>query len=306
MLTDLAYRIRALFQRRKVDADLDDELRLHLELQVDKHLRAGLTREDALRRARIELGGTEQVREETRDAWGVRLIESTAQDIAYTLRVLRKSPGFTAAVALSLALGIGANTAIFTLMDAVMWRMLPVQNPESLLVVGRQQGENVQTGFNYRDYRAMRDNNTVADLAAYTTAATNVSVDGPPEPSVQGQLVTGGYFTLLGVRPVLGRAIAPDDDRVPNGHPIAMLSHGDWERRFARDPSVIGRMIRLSGTPFTIVGVTPPEFFGVEIGTAPDLFLPIMMQPTVMPAFENLLENSIVNRTWVQWVKTWS
>ena len=300
MLTDLAYRIRVLFSRRKVETDLDDELQFHLEQQADKHTCAGVPPNEALRRARIELGGIEQVKEETRDAWGMRLVESTAQDIAYAFRVLRKSPGFTAAVVLSLALGIGANTAIFTLMDAVMWRMLPVQNPESLLVVGRQQGENVQTGFNYNTFRLMRDNNDVADLAGYTTAPINVSVDGPPEPSVQGQLVSGNYFGLLGVSPLLGRTIVPEDDRVPNGHPVAMVSHGYWERRFASDPAVIGRTIRLSGSPFTIVGVTPPAFFGVEIGTAPDLFLPIMMQPTVMPAFENLLENPIVNRSWVQ------
>jgi predicted permease len=300
MLTDLIYRIRALFSRQIVEADLDDELRFHLERQADKHARAGVPFEEALRRARIELGGIEQVREQTRDAWGVRFLESTSQDIAYAFRVLRKSPGFTAAVVLSLALGIGANTAIFTLMDTVMWRMLPVQNPESLLVVARQQAATLQTAFNYSQFRLLKDNGSAADLAGYTTAPINVSVDGPPEPSVQGQLVTGDYFALLGVNPALGRAIGPEDDRVPNGHPVAMLSHGYWVRRFGGDRSVIGRTIHLSGAPFTIAGITPPEFYGVEIGTAPDLFVPIMMQPTVMPAFENLLDNPINSRPWIQ------
>ncbi len=240
------------------------------------------------------------MKEEARQARGQRLVESVARDVAYALRVLRKSPGFTTAVVFSLALGIGANTAIFTLMDAVMWRMLPVKDPERLLVAGRQQRDTVQTGFTYGQYRLLRDNNAVADLAGYTTAPINVSVDGPQEPAIQGQLVSGGYFSLLGVNPAIGVAIGPDDDRVPNGHPVAMLSHGYWERRFASDPLVIGRTIRLSATPFTIVGVTPPGFFGVETGTAPDVFLPIMMQPTVMPAFENLLENPIVSRGWVQ------
>ena len=230
------------------------------------------------------------------------IIESVARDIAFAFRVLRKSPGFTAAVVLSLALGIGANTAIFSLMDAVMWRMLPVKDPEALLVVGRQFGDGVGTGFNYSQYRLMHDDNPVAMLAGYTTAPINVSVDGPPEPSLQGQLVAGDYFSLLGVNPVIGRAIGPDDDRVANGHPVVMLSHGYWERRFARDPSVVGRTIRLSAMPFTIVGVTPQDFFGVEIGTAPDVFIPIMMQPTVMPSFENLLENPIVSRGWVHTV----
>ena len=181
-----------------------------------------------------------------------------------------------------------------------MWRLLPVSEPERLLVAGRQFDQTVANGFNYADFRLLRDNSTRVDIAGYSTAPINVSIDGPPEPTVQGQLVSGNYFSLLGVPALIGRTIGPDDDRVPNGHPVAMLSHGYWERRFAGDRSVVGRTIRLSGAPFTIVGVTPPEFFGVEIGTAPDLFLPIMMQPTVMPAFENLLQDPIVNRSWVK------
>jgi predicted permease len=227
-------------------------------------------------------------------------MESLAYDVRYALRLLRRSPGFTAAVVLSLGLGIGANTAIFTLLDAVLWRMLPISDPEQLLVVGRQQGTAIGTGFNYANYRLFRDNAAGVDVAGYSPAPLNVSVDGPPEPSIQGQLVSGDYFALLGVKPAIGRTIGPDDDRVPNGHPIVMLSYGYWERRFARDPSVVGRTVRVSAVPFTIVGVTPREFFGVEVGQAPDAFLPLTMQPTVMPAFENLLENPIVNRTWVQ------
>jgi putative ABC transport system permease protein len=227
-------------------------------------------------------------------------MSSLLHDLRFALRLFRKSPGFTVAVVASLSLGIGANTAIFTLMDAVMWRLLPVSNPESLLAVGRQDGSTVSPGFTYGEYRVMRDGNSMAELAGYSTAPINVSVDGPPEPSVQGQLVSGNYFALLGVSPIVGRSIGPDDDRVPNGHPVAMLSHGYWERRFARDASIAGRTIRLSGTPFTIVGVTPREFFGVDVGTAPDVFMPLMMQPTVMPAYENLLEHPIVQRTWVQ------
>ena len=148
------------------------------------------------------MGGIEQVKEETRDAWGVRFLESIVQDVRYALRMLRKAPGFTAAVTLSLALGIGANTAIFTLMDAVLWRMLPVKEPERLLVVGVQQAETVQTGFTYAQFRLIDDTNTIADLAGFTTAPVNISVDGPPEPSVRAHLVTGDYFSLLGVSAV--------------------------------------------------------------------------------------------------------
>src|SRR5262249_35753245 len=193
-------------------------------------------------------------------------VESVARDIGYAFRVLVRSPGFTAAVVLSLGLGIGANTAIFSLMDAVMWRMLPVTHPETLLVAARQHGDTVETGFAYREYGFLRDNPAVATIAGYTTAPINVSVDGPPEASLQGQLVSGDYFSLLGVTPAIGRALGPGDDRLPNGHPVAMLSDGYWQRRFARDPAVIGRTIRLSAMPFTIVGVTPPDFFGVQLG----------------------------------------
>jgi hypothetical protein len=178
--------------------------------------------------------------------------------------------------------------------------MLPVKDPAGLLVAGRQQRNSVQTGFTYSQYRLIRDNNAVADLAGYTIAPINVSVDGPPEPSIQGQLVSGGYFALLGVNPAIGRAIGPDDDRVPNGHPVAMLSHGygsGGSRAIARhrpDDSSLGDAVHGSSAK------RPAEFFGVEIGTpAPDIFLPLMMQPTVMPSFENLL-NPIVSRNWVQ------
>jgi predicted permease len=300
MLSDLIYRLRALFRRGAMERELDKELQLHHEHEVAKLVARGLSPAEARREARLAIGGIEQVKEETRDAWGVRLLESTVQDALYALRMLRKSPGFAAAVTLSLALGIGANTAIFTLMDAVMWRLLPVKDPEHLLVVSIRREVTVETGFSYDQFRLLRENSTHADLAGYATAPVNASIDGPPEPSVRAHLVTGGYFSLLGVAPVIGQAIGPDDDRVPNGHPVAMLSHGYWERRFSRDPAMIGRTIRLSAKPFTIIGVTPPEFFGVEVGEAPDLFVPIMMQPTVMPAFENLLENPIVDRPWVQ------
>ena len=227
-------------------------------------------------------------------------MDALRHDLRFALRLLARSPGFTAAILLSLALGIGANTAIFSLMDAVMWRMLPVKDPQTLLVVGRQRPEDFQPGFTYPLFRAMRENSSMADLAGYTTAPINVSVDGPPEPSVQGQLVSGNYFSLLGVPAVLGRTIGPDDDQVANGQAVAMLSHGYWERRFGRDPEVVGGTIRLSGQVFTIIGVSPPEFFGADVGTAPDVFVPLTMQPTVMPAYENLLENPIVNRSWVQ------
>ncbi len=231
----------------------------------------------------------------------LRFLENTTQDIRFAARTLSKAPGFTAVAVLSMTLGIGANTAIFSLIDAVMWRMLPVKDPEHLLLLVHGQGAAFQSGFTYSQYKAMREQNRVlTDLAAYSPVRLNVSVDGNMQPTTEGLLVSGSYFTLLGVSPSAGRAILPEDDRVPNGHYVAMISYGYWKRRFGLSSSVVGRTLSLSGAPFTIIGVAPPEFFGVEVGTAPDIFVPVMMQPTVDPASENLLQNPILHSTWLR------
>ena len=223
------------------------------------------------------------------------------QDLRYAIRTLRVKPSFTATVALSLALGIGANTAIFTLTDAIMWRMLPVRNPEDLLVLARTQGGAIGHGFTYGEFRLFHDRNqTFSDLASYSRVRLNVSVAGSMEPTVEGQLVSGRYFSTLGVHAVAGRTIGVEDDRIPNAHPVAMLSYGYWKRRFSLDPSILDKTISLCGTTFTVIGITPPEFFGVEVGVAPDIFVPVMMQPAVMPASENLLERPIIYAAWLR------
>jgi len=229
-------------------------------------------------------------------------LESLIQDIGYALRLLRKSPVFTAAVTVSLALGIGANTAIFSLIDAVMWRTLPVKDPEGLVLLTHSRGTAFEGGFTYPQYRIMRQQkgSGFTGLAAWSPVRLNVSLDGSLEPTTDGQLVSGDYFSLLGVSPIAGRAISAEDDVVPNGHPVAMISYGYWKRRFGLSPSVIGRNIAISGTQFTVIGVTPPEFFGVQVGTSPSLFLPLMMQPTAMPDSENLLNDPILYSMWLQ------
>jgi putative ABC transport system permease protein len=221
------------------------------------------------------------------------------RDIRYAGRILSKSPGFTAAVTLSLALGIGANTAIFSLLNALMWRTVPVRDPETLTLLTHSGGGPFIGGFTYQQYQAMRSAQTDAELAAWTAARLNVSIGGSLEPTTDGQLVSGNFFALLGVSAIAGRTIAADDDAA-NGQPVATISYRYWKRRFALDPGVIGRTIAISGTPFTIVGVTPPEFYGLEVGKAPDLFLPLAVQPTAMPDFENLLDRPIVYLTWLQ------
>jgi hypothetical protein len=302
MFADLFYRLRSLFRRDAVEHELHDELQLHLDRDVEKRMSFGATREEAARQAQLALGGFEQVKEECRQARGVSVIETAIQDVRYSLRGLRKNPGFAAVAVVSLALGIGANTAIFSLIDAVMLRMLPVRDPDSLLLIGRSAEGVTRYGFPYRSFRLLRDNDTsLATIAAYSPIRVSVGIDGAMEPAADAQLVTGNYFSVLGVSAAAGRTIAPDDDRVPNGHPVTMISHGYWKRRFGQSPAIIGRAITLCGRTFTIIGVTPPEFFGMEVGVSPDFFAPVMMQPALMPATENLLaERPILTSIWLR------
>src|SRR5215213_7954800 len=166
-------------------------------------------------------------------------LESLIRDFGYAMRLLRKSPAFTAAVTLSLALGIGGNTAIFSLINAVMWRPLPVANPEGLFLLTHGRSESFESGFSYQQYRLMRERNqATSGLAAWSGVRLKVSIDGALEPAAEGQLVSGNYFSLLGVTPIAGRAITADDDLVPNDHPVAMISFGYWKRRFGLSPSV--------------------------------------------------------------------
>src|SRR5262245_60007945 len=210
------------------------------------------------------------------------------QDLRYGARMLLKYPGFTCVAALTLALGVGANTAIFSLIDAALLKMLPVNNPERLVLLGRALRDATVTQFPYRAYNQIRDQNEVlSGLLAWHPLRLTVSVDGQPEPAVAGQLVSGNYYSVLGVNAALGRMIVPDDDRAPGESPVCVISHNYWRRRFAGDPAVVGKTIHLSGAPFTIIGVTPPEFFGMEVGSSLDISVPLMMQQQVMPGIES-------------------
>src|SRR5262245_43590568 len=210
------------------------------------------------------------------------------QDMRFGARMLLKHPGFTCVAALTLALGIGANTAIFSLIDAVLLKRLPVKQPEQLVLLRHADNRATVTPFGYRTYKQFRDQNQVfSGVLGYYPLRLTVSVEGQPEPAVAGQLVSGNYYSVLGVRAALGRTIVPDDDRAPGESPVCVLSYNYWRRRFAGDAAVVGKTIHLSGAPFTIIGVTPPEFFGLEVGSSLDISVPLMMQQQVMPGIES-------------------
>ena len=214
------------------------------------------------------------------------------QDIRYSLRNLSKSPVFTAVALLSLALGIGANTAIFTLMDQVLLRALPVKDPARLVLLDMP-GPNVgmmlgRFTFSYPMYRDVRDTNTVfSGMLGYFGFPASMSYKGQTE-RVDGDLVTGNYFEVLGVRPYLGRTFTQDDDRTPGAHPVVVISYNYWKRRFGGDPGILNQTIRVNNQPLTVVGVLQPGFRGLRVGGASDLMVPVMMKAAMTPGWDDL------------------
>src|SRR5258708_5652685 len=218
-------------------------------------------------------------------------MESLFQDIRYGLRVLFKNPGFTAVAVLTLALGIGANTAIFSLINAVMLQMLPVTQPSGLVVVGdptqvhhRSLGDPSVEVFSYPLYRELSAGNQVFSglLASSEVHNLPVSIAGAADIRVTGVLVSGNYFSVLGVNSILGRTISPDDDTAANAHPVAVLSYGFWKEKFGQDPNVVGRTININKHPFTVVGVAQPGFFGDTVGDVQEMWIPVTMQTQVL------------------------
>ncbi|HEU0176942.1 MAG TPA: ABC transporter permease [Blastocatellia bacterium] len=283
------HRLRGLFLKRKLEQELEDEIRAHLDMQIEDNLRQGMSPDEARYEALRKFGGVEQVKESYRDRRTLSVVDSTLQDLRYALHMLRRSPGFAVVAILLLALGIGGNTALFSIVDAVFLKSLPVKAPEQLVMlthtthVMRLMSAD---GFFYGNYKRFRDQDqTLSGVLAYHPLRLTVSVNGQPEPALSGQLVTGNYYTVLGVNAALGRTISPEDDQKPGAQPVCVISDGYWQRRFGRDPGVVGKTIHLSGLPFTIIGVTPPEFFGAEVGTAMDISVPATMRRQLVPGF---------------------
>ena len=272
------------WRRKERERDLERELRSHLEAEAEEQRDRGVGEEEARYAARRALGNTALVSEDVREIWGWMWLERLMQDARYGMRMLRKNPVFASIAILTLGLGIGANTAIFTLINAVMLRSLPVKDPEQLVFFSRSNIEgNDWSSFPYPFYREVRDQNTVfAGVICQSGMAPSLSMNGSSE-RVTGELVSGNFFEVLGIKPYIGRLFTSDDDRAPRAHPVVVLSYGFWKRRFGSDPSVVGTTIRLNTTPMTVIGVSAPGFESLNLGSSPDIRAPMMMLSEMAP-----------------------
>jgi predicted permease len=300
-LSGLGRRLWMLIRRHQFDADLEEEMRLHLELREQDQIQAGLSPREARQAASRRFGNATLLTEKSHMEWGWEWLESFVQDIAYGARAMLRSPALTVVALLSLALGIGANTAIFSLLDAVMLRFLPVKDPAQLVLLGNGGSSGITDDFartqlySYPFYRRMLAENQVFSHTAAIFSMTNgvhgfVEGRGESEP-MNVQMVSGTYFDTLGVNVLTGRTLNEGDDNSEGDHPVAVISYAWWKRSLARDPNVLSRTLKLGDTTFNIVGVAPPEFFGTKVGEAPDMWVPLSMVKEVPPHFGGYKEN---------------
>ncbi|MBI2689115.1 MAG: ABC transporter permease [Acidobacteria bacterium] len=273
---------RRLRHRAEVERDLDEEVQSYFDTMVERRMEQGLSREEAVRLTRLEFDGPGQTKEKVREAWAWAAVETAIRDAAYGLRVLRKNPGFALVAILSLALGLGANTAIFTLIDTVMLRSLPVTKPDRLFFIDNSGGKSGgSSGPPYPCYELLRDSNHYfTGMSAFSGDRFKVTVDGSAE-RMRGQYASGSYFGLLGVRPALGRLLTPADDAVIGRGGAeggaAVISYGLWERRFGGSPDVLGKAMQVGTSWVTIVGVTEPGFLGLDPGSPVDITIPMVL-----------------------------
>jgi predicted permease len=286
-------RCAALFGRQSLDADLDEELRAHIDLAVEENQKRGMSREQARRAALRDFGGVSQTRESYRIQRGLPLLDMFFHDLRYALRQLRKFPGFAATVVAILALGIGATTAIFTVMNAVLLRSLPVPNPQQLIYLrlpdeqpnGAHNTGDGETSFSLPVFQALRqDRRAFSEVMAFAPlsgdkVAVRIGSDSPEQAS--GEVVSGNFFSGLGVAMALGRSITLEDEQQHSA--VATLSYSYWARRFSKDPSVLGQVMYIKGIPFTITGIAAKGFPGVQPGEFTDFWIPLQRRSELNP-----------------------
>ncbi|MDQ6893085.1 MAG: ABC transporter permease [Acidobacteriota bacterium] len=273
-------RLKSIFRRRRVEGELDEELQFHLDQKIEEGIAEGLSPEDARRRAVRAMGGLDQRKEEMRDMRHIHWLTDFVDDVRYAIRSLRRSPGLTAVVVITIALGIGMTATPFSMLDALIFRPYPVPNPGDVVTLVSTSRDNSFDTFSYREYLDIRDHTKSYDGVVANAALGTVGFSAEPNatPLVRGgMLVSGNYFRVLGVEPQIGRSFRDDEDRVPGRDAVAVLGPDFWKREFDGDPSVVGRVIRLNGTDFTVIGVAPDAFPGMLVFSRPDFYMPLAM-----------------------------
>jgi predicted permease len=279
----LPLRLKSIFFRGRVDQELDEEMQFHLEHKIDEGIAAGLSPEEARYRALRAMGGLEQRKEEARDTRRISWLTDFVADVKFALRSLRRTPGLTAFVVITLALGIGMTTAPFSMLDALIFRPYPVPHPGNVMTLVTTTHDEPFDSFSYREYLDVRDQARSYDgvIANSATGTVGFSADLAATPRPKGgQMVSANFFSVLGVEPQLGRGFREDEDQVPGRDAVTVLGPGFWKSEFSSDPSVIGRKIRLNGTEFTVVGVAPESFPGMQVFSRPDVYVPLAMAPS--------------------------
>src|SRR5215472_9145173 len=287
-----------LWHTRK-QSDFDAEIEAHIALEADRLKEEGFSEQEARAAARRAFGNVTQAQEQFYESNHWRWWDELRQDSRYGLRQLLRSPAFTVVAIVTLALGIGANTAIFSLTDQILLRTLPVPEPQQLVVLrspGPQGGhcwsdiDNCAQSFSYPMYKALREKSSVfSGLLTYRAIGVNVSGHGATQ-TAQGVLVSGNYFQTLEIQPTLGRLLTANNETAPGADTVAVLSYGYWSRQFGADPSIVNQSLVVNGVPLTVVGVAHKGFNGIQIGDAPDIFIPVTMKLQMMPTEGNPLE----------------
>ena len=279
-LTKLRMRLRALFHSEDVHREIAEEWQFHVDRRTEENIRRGLSPEEARRSAEQHFGNSGYLKDVSWDQRGGGFFEILWQDLRFGARQLFRSPGFAFVALISLALGIGANAVIFSLVSTCLLRPLPISHPQQVIEIsqGKRNDPSYSQSMSYPDYKDLRDRNQVLSaLAVFRFAPMSLSHNGANE-RVWGYLVSENYFDLLGVRPFLGRTFLPEEGSAPNAHPVAVLSYGCWQRRFGSDPAIVGNPVMINGHSFTAVGVAPANFTGTESVFTPEFWIPSMMQ----------------------------
>jgi len=284
--------LRSLFKRRQLEVELHEEFEYHLQHEIEANLRAGMPPDEARLAALRLIGPISLQQEECRDSRGVAFFETSLRDVRYAARMLRRTPLFTAAAIVTLALGIGANTTVFTFVENILLRRLPVREPHRLAFLNRDGIVNVS----YPTYLDLRDRNGVfSHLAAYRFVPVSMSVQLRENCRVWGYAASGNYFDELGIQPFLGRFFGPAEDDQPGANAVVVISHRLWRDRFASDPNVLGRQVKLNGYPFTVVGVSAAGFTGTELILSADYWVPLSMVAAIEPGSDWLRSRSAQN-----------